>query len=364
MSFLSFTGICVGKSHEATGKPCEDTFKLGRSADDKWHFAVISDGCGSAPSALQGSEFISEFLLVKLNEFVPLLNERGPGEWLVDKAVSSIAELREAMRVEFQAPLSDYSATIVAAIISGDGGFFLHLGDGISTALSLEGKPCTGNIRLVTQSDPENGEYANQTYYVTEPDWVRHIRITPIAQADCLILCSDGAQDLFYEGNRAHGPALIPLLKKVAATSPGPSRFLYETISSSEAESRSSDDKTIVIIASNEFLTDIKSVQDMEIIGSEKKPQEIQADLPSPSRVSEPLMNKPLNRKSIRLRRTYAFLTNGKARKIAFFSILAIFGIAIVAMVIWLGLLAWDQTWDLINENTNDIKEVDDDKIV
>jgi hypothetical protein len=286
MSFKAFSGISIGSSHEASGKPCEDSFRISHSPDNKWTSAVVSDGCGSATKAREGSTFISEFIAEGLTSFAPLLDTRGPGDWLIDRSVLLIANLREAMREKFNSPLTDYSATIVAAFVSEAGGFILHIGDGIASTLSHDKEAGILGLKLVAQSDPENGEYVNQTFYVTEQNWIRHVRITPVTNVDCLVLCSDGAQEIFYEGNNIHGPAIVPLLQGISTSKDINDDYLARNLKTPDADKISSDDKTIIILALPTFLKKLSHINNTEIAGLTLVPE------PEISHVLSPQINK------------------------------------------------------------------------
>jgi hypothetical protein len=120
-------------------------------------------------------------------------------------------------------------------------------------------------MRLAAQSAPENGEFANQTFYITESNWIRHVRITPLSRVDCLILCTDGAQELFYEASRPYGRAIIPLLKALADNRLDGNRYLETVLANSKAAGISGDDKTIAVLATGEFLRQSVDVATLEI---------------------------------------------------------------------------------------------------
>jgi len=345
MPFKTFSGIATGSSHKRNGTPCEDSFRISHTPDKKWVGAVISDGCGSASRAKDGSAFISDFIIDGLINFSPHLDRRGPGDWLIDHSVVLLANLREAMRQKFDAPLTNYSATIIGAMISDTGGFILHLGDGIASAFSIDdGDPQNRTLQINSQSDPENGEYANQTFYVTESNWIRHVRITSLGDAECLVICSDGAQDLFYEGSEAYGPALIPLLNGLSTALDGPNEFLEQKISSPDAANMSSDDKTIVVLAKPEFLAGLPSIKETIISRGPSKTDTGIKDFPSAREPTPPLdLNRTDSLKSSEYesgKRGFGLPTFKQVSRVGFYATIY-FSISIVVVIIF-GIWLWN----------------------
>jgi len=162
--------------------------------------------------------------------------------------------LREKLRDTFGDDITEYAATIVAALVSQSGGFIIHVGDGVASSLAIEGEHDNPALDVLTQSDPENGEYINQTFYLTEPNWIHHVRITALSNVECLVVCTDGAQTLFYESNKPYDRALLPVFQALRENPTDGNAFLQSVMSNPEADARSSDDKTVAIIARSGFL--------------------------------------------------------------------------------------------------------------
>jgi hypothetical protein len=264
--FKVWSATTTGPSHTVLNAPCQDSCSIAKSSDGSTISIVVSDGCGSAQKSEQGSLFISEYISSALLALSPELIKRGPGEWLIDKSVMILAELRETMRRKYGDDIRDYAATIVAALVSDLGGFLLHVGDGVATSFAIKGSGAKKQITLVAQSNPENGEFANQTFYITEPDWIRHIRITPLAQVDCLVLNTDGAQALFYEGNQPFSRAFSKIFNSLSDDEIDAEKYLRKTLTNSQADALSGDDKTFAILARPEFFDSYLKLENHEIL--------------------------------------------------------------------------------------------------
>jgi hypothetical protein len=116
----------------------------------------------------------------------------------------------------------------------------------------------------VAFSAPENGEFADQTYFYTMDNWKEHLRITPVGnQAHTFLLMSDGTMPFCL--NRTHDhvehrffqPVNQYLGRDDVSVEIG-CQALLKTLSSDRANLISKDDKTLVwATAITERLTDI-----------------------------------------------------------------------------------------------------------
>jgi len=251
MDHLLLGAAVIGASHVTTGRPCEDRFASRRSSDGHWTSVVVCDGCGSASQARAGADFISDYLASELVKIAPRLDRDGPGEWVVDQVVVIIATMREAMRDRFGENIREHAATIVGALASSAGGIILHVGDGIAAAFGLSEAADGPLLEPVAVSVPKNGEYANETFYVTAPDWIRHVRITPMRETDCVLLCTDGSQPLWYRADHPNTGNVIDTLRQLArAGKDEASDALEHILAGPNAARLSHDDKTAVFLVS------------------------------------------------------------------------------------------------------------------
>jgi hypothetical protein len=242
----------AGRSHITRGVGCEDAFRIAQSADQIWISAVLCDGCGSVPKAAEGADFISTYLSTALLELTARLEREGPGEWVIDAAVVRIAALREAMRSELKGPIGDYAATVIAALVSRQGGFILHIGDGIASSFTATFK-LDGELAVSCQSAPKNGEFINQTFYLTGADWIRHIQIIPVSRPSLIMLCTDGAQELLYEGNSPQSNSLSTLLATSLTDAGNGEELLGNALLALDSPSNSGDDLGCVILYAQEI---------------------------------------------------------------------------------------------------------------
>jgi hypothetical protein len=185
-------GVSVpGFSHQAEGIPCQD-FSAFTSLENGWLIGLVSDGAGSAHRSVEGARMLCEGLLRDLtpvvghlaNDTGTILNHESVRLWILD-AVESVRS--EISRIANGDSLSAFHATLVGTIAGPTGGIFFHLGDGAALATK------SGDFSKTVFSHPENGEYANETYFFTQSDWKNHLRLTSFdCQFDLVALMSDG----------------------------------------------------------------------------------------------------------------------------------------------------------------------------
>jgi len=254
MSIWNVYGAKVqGPSHVQTNTPCQDAFYTGVSQDGQWVSMVVSDGAGSAARAEEGSQLVAQVLSEKLLDIAALLNTRVPGGWINDFVIQQVIDVRELLRKKAgKDDIRDFHCTLVAALVGPSGGFLIHIGDG--SLLSGTATPDTIeknvlNITINHQSKPENGEYANETFFITEKDWIKHLRISPIGKTDWIMLATDGGCALTLQNESVpHISNLKDIFQHLLKLSEeSRSSAIQAWLETDGAKKLSNDDKTLVI---------------------------------------------------------------------------------------------------------------------
>ena len=242
-----------GFSHEAEDRPCEDHHAVVARADG-WLLAISADGAGSARHGGRGSELatakIVEVLDRLLDRKVLLAPRRRLSSTLAQRwIVEAITQARQTLGDEAKslgAEISDFHATLVGCLVGPrGGGLFFQIGDGAACAQNPD---CLSEFVL---SLPENGEYAESTYFLTEDRWESHLRFTDIPPAYTQIaLMSDGVTGLALTGGATpapFGPFLEPVTRFLRdSTRPEGERGLAATLASEQVRTITGDDKTFV----------------------------------------------------------------------------------------------------------------------
>lgn len=247
MNWVTAHASVRGSSHLKNGKPCEDAATVTLSEDQQWAIAVLCDGAGSAEHAEEGAKFTSTYFHNSLERISNKLNQNQPGPWLTDEIAQEIINLRSSLRKKVgDENIHDYHCTLVACLLSDKGGFAIHIGDGVIFGESADRKEA-----LI--SAPENGQYANETFFITEPHWIKHLRVTPIPKMLWVALCTDGGAALAMQNERAIKKGFVyPCIQAIQTdtTKIDANKVISEFLSDPLADAVTSDDKTLAFLIS------------------------------------------------------------------------------------------------------------------
>ncbi len=137
---------------------CQDAFKV--ISRRNFGCICISDGAGSAKYAREGAELTASAVIQLLSDhFFSIYNTSQ------DKIASKITGYvvgkiqNECARHGDGRTVRDYNATLLAVAVKGRKCLILHVGDGIIG--------CYSNNRLEILSHPWNGEFKNETVFIT-----------------------------------------------------------------------------------------------------------------------------------------------------------------------------------------------------
>lgn len=244
------TGAAVrGSSHEKNDLPCQDALGW-RLLPDGALIVALADGAGSAAHADLGAQAAVEAALEALAGMLADAPDERDEEYAGWDAV-----LLEAFFVARQAlvdlaetegvPLRELSATLTCVIASEDGLAVAQLGDGAVVA----GEP-GGPLFAATQA--QRGEYANETYFLTQADALEHVQ-TGVYEGPlrALAVMSDGLLRLALKlpGHEPHTPFFQPLFAFAAGVtdSDQAGEQLAAFLSSERVCARTDDDKALVL---------------------------------------------------------------------------------------------------------------------
>jgi len=247
-----FVGASVkGTGHVTAGLPCQDTSEVQlyvTGDDEALLLLVTSDGAGSAAHSEVGSQLACtetmKWVTRRLSQAGERLSELD-GQMLVHDLRTMLTNRAEDLKHD----LRDLACTLnVAAILPGYQ-WYLQVGDG-ATIVQAGEEPA----RVVFW--PDNGEYANQTYFLTDvPD--RHIHVSCGAEPITRVaVMTDGLQTLALslQHRAAHAPFFGTMFGTVETLVPGDEEgrqqleaTLRKFLDSPAVNARTSDDKTLVL---------------------------------------------------------------------------------------------------------------------
>lgn len=308
-------GSVIGQSHVTSGDPCQDAFSI-QTTDNGWISIVVCDGAGSALHGEEGAKVFSEKFSEKLISISHIIDDSAPGAWINDSIVEGILDIRNELRSKANVvDLRDYHCTLLAVLIGPNGGVAVHIGDGVIFGGVLNFKD-DNTIILDSKyfvSNPENGEYLNETYFVTESIWTKHLRITPLPGLDWISLVTDGGAALCLDKNNYLNNHFIPsIFNEYSQNKFDINCLVPNELKKKKYERATSDDKTVVLVFKNEF-TNYKNYkyvssssvgEDPVIFGEQKKTIKIsplkideEKEKPLEARTNEILQLDKLNHK-------------------------------------------------------------------
>lgn len=249
MTWKAIGYSAIGTAHSDTDKGCEDavayhTLALGDGTNA--FIAAISDGAGSATFAAQASRIAVATLV---NSAIQFLNTSQP---LTESTAYELAEqVYETLRQEAekeQSDLTDFSCTLLAAIVLPKHTLLMQVGDGAIIRGTAD-----DNYALLWW--PQSGEYHNTTHFITDDPLMPNLQIALLdEQVHELAMFTDGLQMLcLSSANRAvHTPFFTPLFQAVRQIETEEQneilvRKLADYLNSAAINSRTDDDKTLLL---------------------------------------------------------------------------------------------------------------------
>ena len=243
------TSTVTGKSHTNRGEAGQDYHKAGTIgfADTEFFIGLAADGAGSTTDGGRGAEIVCETIYAHI---IATLRDAGEVSHITDQDIRTwITASREAVVAEAKGhgkKPRDYASTILGSVAGTDGAVFFQIGDGaIVTASGQE---------YETIFWPEQGEYANTTYFVSDEQYLDHLHILHTGSVpEEIALFTDGLQNLVlsFSQKKAHAGFFRPLFdalqKSPENTFAGLSTQLQTFLCRDEINARSDDDKTLVL---------------------------------------------------------------------------------------------------------------------
>lgn len=180
-----------GSSHQKHNTPCQD--KTWNQTNGEVYVAALADGAGSAKYSQYGADCVTRSVSAYLiDRYDDIINN--PDGVEVKKELLGV--LRHGLGLladEMKCKSSDLASTLQAVAVKDDTYLLIHLGDGVIGYEKGE------DIHVA--SEPTNGEFSNQTTFVTSPDAPVLMKIFrgSLGDIDGFILMSDGTANALYD---------------------------------------------------------------------------------------------------------------------------------------------------------------------
>lgn len=184
-----------GRSHIAGESPCQD--RAYSVSSGKVTVIALADGAGSCLYSHYGAEIVvkevSKLLRRQFRRYQRLENEHIK-QSILKRLLKKLSRKSKRLRAD---SLSDLSSTLLFVAVSEGKYMTGHIGDGLIGCL------IDGDSRIL--SYPENGEYLNTTFFITDKNARKHLRIGKgsVEGISGFILMSDGAGESLYDKRNA-----------------------------------------------------------------------------------------------------------------------------------------------------------------
>ena len=245
MNWVILGESVAGTSHITRNLPCEDAHSFCHFGRDKENLAVVvADGAGSALHGQIGAALVCR-------ELVQRLTDPERTGFSREEFVSVILSIQQIIAVEaanLDVEPRQLACTSLVSIVFPEYAVFAQIGDGAIVVRSEE----TCSHEVVFWPEPEG--YANCTNFITDEDFEKHLHferrdVPPIE----LAIFTDGIQRLAldFSTKAAFSGFFFPLFGGLSqACEPTElSPHLVAFLTSERVNSRTDDDKTIVLAA-------------------------------------------------------------------------------------------------------------------
>lgn len=238
-----------GTSHIARDIVNQDAYRQ-MVLDDGTLVVAVADGAGSARMSHVGSQIAAEVATATVASF---LTESPDADWLkaINEAFVAARCAIVANAVEESADpkagVDAFATTLLIAIANDEAFLAAQRGDGVIISRDR----ATGMVR--TAVPPQNGDYANQTFFLTDEVGDRLLHVEVLPPVSSFAAMTDGLTDLAISArdNAPHTPFFEPLERFAleADDADAAAGQLLQFLESERVCARTGDDKTLVVAA-------------------------------------------------------------------------------------------------------------------
>lgn len=193
-----------GKSHIKEDIPCQDkTYAL---ESEEGYVIALADGAGSARLSQYGAEYVTKSVCESLMKDFDVYFSEEDGVAIKRKIIHDLRNGLEEVASEQVCQIKDLASTLLVAAVNKGRYILVHIGDGVIGFLRDD------ELKVATQ--PENGEYANTTVFVTSADVLHSMKILKgnLGTINGFVLMSDGTENSLYDKREKR---LAPAVKKL-----------------------------------------------------------------------------------------------------------------------------------------------------
>lgn len=236
-----------GTSHRSSGIPCQDSSFVTpyKAAEEEVLVLVCADGAGSAAESQVGSKVACEAVAQQAIAF--LESGHVPTELAEDVLVRWARQVHLALQEEAERRKTtprELACTLLFGLVGQSAAAFCQIGDG--AIVVSDG----GGLQPIFW--PQNGEYQNSTFFITDAQFEQHLQTAVLPRAlDQVAMFTDGLQMLALNFSKqiAHEPFFTPMFHALATTADRQDLIvpMRQFLDSKAVNDRTDDDKTLVL---------------------------------------------------------------------------------------------------------------------
>ena len=234
-----------GRGHEKSNLPCQD--KTCVLCDNGVHVIALADGAGSAKLSHYGAECVTyEIANLLCKAFDDFYNSQD-GVSVKKQFISYILDKLKSEASEFDCELTDLASTLLMAAVKDDKFILLHLGDGVIGYVKAN--------EVKVASAPDNGEFANTTFFTTSQDALVHLRLFKGELKDIsgFVLMSDGTEAALYnKKSNAIVPGVLKIMNLCSTIEPKKVELMLFKSFENVIKKATSDDCSIAIMTKDD----------------------------------------------------------------------------------------------------------------
>ena len=229
----------IGTAHETCGLPCQDHWAMQASGQTGGRILLaLADGAGFAKHADVAAKIAVERALELMAGCDRDLNDIGEAD--VNAWLTGVRQWLESEASAAGTELTDYSCTLLGALIENGVGHFWQLGDGGWVVQSANG------IEVATW--PSSGEFINQTVFVSSDGYGEKWTQASIKEITAVLGFTDGLEHMALDyPTQTARETFVGKLFAAVASSPQPADIEAQIsllLSSQLVNERTDDDRT------------------------------------------------------------------------------------------------------------------------
>jgi len=239
----------IGKSHIKAKKVCQD--KTFTYTQNNLVVSALADGAGSYEysdiGAIIACKSICKYIGDNFDELINISNANEVITMIVNHVVEEIVAKADEMNCD----KDKLSSTLLCVAIKNDDVIVFHVGDGLIAGLK--------NGELKTLTMPDNGEFANATYFITSPRAFEKARLLKgkTTGFQGFALMSDGSSASLYNKKlQRPAHAIAKLIMGLQYTYESMYLDTVKYLMDYEIHERTTDDCSIALIADNNLTLD------------------------------------------------------------------------------------------------------------